>query len=82
MIIIIIITLLTLIGLLGHDLLSLGIPTEDDLVSLYCSHTGLVDIPNWNFYKSFTFFRVAAILQGVYKRAQQSLYSVNTVENL
>jgi len=26
-------------------------------------------IPNWNFYLAFAFFRIAAILQGVYKRA-------------
>ena len=34
---------------------------------------GLSDgIPNWNVYMAFSFFRVAAILQGVYKRSQMS----------
>jgi hypothetical protein len=28
-------------------------------------------IQNWNFYLGFAFFRIAAILQGVYKRALQ-----------
>lgn len=32
-------------------------------------------IPNWNFYMAFTFFRVAAILQGVYKRSLMSMFS-------
>ena len=31
--------------------------------------TGIDGIPNWNFYVVFSFFRLAAILQGVLKRA-------------
>ena len=58
-------------GLEGYNLAALGIPSEDEFVSLYCQQTGLSEITDWNFYLAFTFFRVAAILQGVYKRALQ-----------
>ena len=34
----------------------------------YCRLTGRDSIPNWNFYLAFSFFRLASILQGVYKR--------------
>ena len=30
---------------------------------------GIEGIPDWNFYVAFSFFRLAAILQGVKKRA-------------
>ena len=49
---------------------ALGIPTEDEYVAAYCARRGLNDIPHWNFYLAFSFFRFAAILQGVLKRAQ------------
>jgi aminoglycoside phosphotransferase (APT) family kinase protein len=45
-----------------------GIPTEAEFVAEYCRHTGREQIPNWNFYLAFSFFRLASILQGVYKR--------------
>ena len=45
-----------------------GIPTEAEFVAEYCRHTGRQEIPNWNFYLAFSFFRLASILQGVYKR--------------
>ena len=35
----------------------------------YCKHLGLEQIDNWPFYLAFGFFRMAAILQGVKKRA-------------
>ena len=55
------------------DVKSLGIPTEEEFVSLYSELTGTADLSHkWNFYMAFTFFRVAAILQGVYKRSLQS----------
>ena len=56
-------------GLAGVDRNALGIPTEEEYVDLYCKRTGLSGIPNWNFYLVFSFFRLAAILQGVLKRA-------------
>jgi aminoglycoside phosphotransferase (APT) family kinase protein len=45
-----------------------GIPTEQEFVAEYCRHTGREHIPNLNFYLAFSFFRLASILQGVYKR--------------
>ena len=55
------------------DVKSLGIPTEEEFISLYSELTGTADLSHkWNFYMAFTFFRVAAILQGVYKRSLQS----------
>jgi aminoglycoside phosphotransferase (APT) family kinase protein len=56
-------------GLGGLDRQQLGIPLEQDYVAQYCKRRGLDDIPNWNFYLVFSFFRLAAILQGVKKRA-------------
>jgi aminoglycoside phosphotransferase (APT) family kinase protein len=47
----------------------LGIPSEEEYVARYCELTGIKEIPNWNFYIVFSFFRLAAILQGVLKRA-------------
>jgi aminoglycoside phosphotransferase (APT) family kinase protein len=48
---------------------SLGIPSEADYVAQYCQRRELESIPDWNFYLAFGFFRFAAILQGVLKRA-------------
>ena len=59
-------------GLKGLDLKSLGIPTDHEYMLEYCKNTGIDPIKTWNFYLSFGFFRIAAILQGVYKRSLQS----------
>lgn len=56
-------------GLGEVDRAALGIPTEDEYVAAYCHRRGLAGIPNWDFYIVFSFFRLAAILQGVLKRA-------------
>jgi aminoglycoside phosphotransferase (APT) family kinase protein len=56
-------------GLGGLDREPLGIPSEEEYVAQYCERMGLDGIPNWNFYVAFSFFRLAAILQGVKKRA-------------
>jgi aminoglycoside phosphotransferase (APT) family kinase protein len=58
-----------LAGLGGIDRQSLGIPSEQDYVALYCQRMGLETIPNWNFYVIFSMFRFAAILEGVGQRA-------------
>jgi len=55
-------------GLAGLDRAALGIPTEADYVAAYCRRAGLAEIPNWTFLIAFSFFRIAAIAQGVYKR--------------
>jgi len=56
-------------GLAGKDRMSLGIPDEEEIVDLYCGFRDLGRITNWPFYLAFSFFRLAAIVQGVVKRA-------------
>ena len=51
------------------DYASYGIPSEEECVARYCEQTGRAGIENWNFYVVFSLFRLAAIVQGVYKRA-------------
>ncbi|MDO6775683.1 phosphotransferase family protein [Shewanella sp. 3_MG-2023] len=58
-------------GLKGVDRTSLGIPTEEEYVARYCQRMGIERIENWVFYLAFSFFRLAAIAQGVAKRASQ-----------
>lgn len=59
----------TMGGLMGVDRKALGIPGEEEYVAQYCTLSGIDGIPHWNFYLVFCFFRLAAILQGVKKRA-------------
>ena len=56
-------------GLAGLDRGALGIPDESAYVERYCERTGIGTIPDWAFCLAFSFFRLAAILQGVKKRA-------------
>jgi aminoglycoside phosphotransferase (APT) family kinase protein len=56
-------------GLQGVDRKALGIPSEEDYVALYCQRMGLSKIEGWTFCLAFSFFRLAAIIQGVLKRA-------------
>jgi aminoglycoside phosphotransferase (APT) family kinase protein len=56
-------------GLGGLDRSALGLPTEADYVAAYCRRRGIDEIANWTFFLAFSFFRLAAICQGVYKRA-------------
>ena len=45
-----------------------GVPTEPELLAEYCRLAGIDEIQHWSFYLAFSFFRLAAILQGVYRR--------------
>ncbi len=56
-------------GLGGMDRQALGLPSEAEYVARYCERRGISGIDNWVFYLAFSFFRLAAICQGVYKRA-------------
>ncbi len=58
-------------GLAGLDLQTLGLPGEEEYVGRYCQYMGIDRMENWDFYLAFGFFRVAAIAQGVAKRAVQ-----------
>ena len=55
-------------GYAGMDLKAFGIPTEQEYLAAYARRTGRTEIPNWNFFVAFSLFRLAAIVQGVYKR--------------
>ncbi len=56
-------------GIAGLDLASLGIPGEAEYVAAYCRRTGRARIEHWDFYLAYNMFRLAAILQGIMKRA-------------
>lgn len=56
-------------GLGGVDRKAIGLPTEEEYVAAYCRRRGIDGIDDWTFYLAFSFFRLAAICQGVYKRA-------------
>ena len=55
--------------MLGVDVQAVGIPSEQDYIDSYCQRMGIDKLDNWNFYLAFSFFRLAAIAQGVAKRA-------------
>ena len=56
-------------GLDGIDRQALGIPSEEDYVREYAERRGQQTIDHWPFYLAFSFFRLAAIVQGVMKRS-------------
>lgn len=60
----------SIMGMRGVDRAALGIPSDEEYVARYCERTGRDRIDNWNFYIIFSIFRLAAILQGVAKRAE------------
>ena len=60
-------------GYVGADLAALGIPSRDAYVARYAEVAGLKPagsqpVPHLDYYVAFGLFRLAAILQGVYKR--------------
>jgi aminoglycoside phosphotransferase (APT) family kinase protein len=55
-------------GLQGEDLAVLNIPDEKAIIKHYCTVREIEEPGHWTFYLAFSFFRLAAILQGVYKR--------------
>jgi len=56
-------------GLGGVDRAALGIPSESEYVDAYCRRAGIAGVPDWTFLLAFSFFRYAAIAEGVYKRS-------------
>ena len=55
-------------GLAGIDRAALGLPSDEDFIAMYCERRGIPAIKDFGFYLAFTFFRMAAIIQGVLKR--------------
>jgi aminoglycoside phosphotransferase (APT) family kinase protein len=58
-------------GLAGMDRGALGIPEEGAMLDRFTAASGLDPRQHWNFLLAFQFFRLAAIAQGVLKRALQ-----------
>ncbi len=56
-------------GLGGVKRKAIGLPDEAEYVRDYCLRRKNGEIAHWHFYLAFSFFRLAAILQGVYKRS-------------
>ncbi|WP_222861576.1 phosphotransferase family protein [Oceaniovalibus sp. ACAM 378] len=57
-------------GLGGLDRAALGLPDEADYVAAYCARRGIAVIGDWTFFLAFSFYRLAAILEGVVARAR------------
>ena len=55
-------------GLVAYPGSGSGVPAEPELLAQYCRLSGIDEVPHWRFYLAFSFFRLAAILQGVYRR--------------
>ena len=56
-------------GLAGINRAAQGLPSDADFVAMYCERRGIGQITNFGFFVGFCFFRMAAILQGVLRRA-------------
>jgi acyl-CoA dehydrogenase len=56
-------------GIGGLDLAALGIPDEAQYLKQYSQTTGLDGAEHWDFYIAYNLFRMAAILQGIARRA-------------
>jgi aminoglycoside phosphotransferase (APT) family kinase protein len=56
-------------GLAGVNFTGLGIPDEAAYAAAYCRRTGRESVPDRDYYIVFNLFRIAAILQGIAKRA-------------
>ncbi len=62
-------------GLFGKERAALGIPEESEIVNQYCARAGVGAIDRWPYYIAFSFFRLAAILQGITRRALDGIAS-------
>ena len=67
-------------GLAGLDRTALGIPSEAEILARYAALTGRAIPADWGFVLAFSFFRLAAIAQGVAKRVQQGNASSEKAE--
>jgi aminoglycoside phosphotransferase (APT) family kinase protein len=64
-------------GMAGQDLAALGIPAEQDYLAAYCRRVGRgpLDPAHWEFCLAYSMFRLAAILQGIARRARDGTAS-------
>ena len=56
-------------GFEGIDREGMGLPAEEELLARYAEKTARDGIEDWPVYMAFSFFRIAAIVQGVAARA-------------
>lgn len=56
-------------GLGAQSRAQLGVPEDEEIVALYCRLRNVEPPRDWTFHLAFAFFRLAAICQGVLKRA-------------
>ena len=56
-------------GLGNIDRAEIGVLTEQQVVEQYCKKVGIDNVDHFEFYLTFSFFRLASICQGVYKRS-------------
>ena len=68
-------------GYADTDLAKFGVPTEREYLAAYARRTGRAGIEHWDFYLAFSLFRLAAIVQGVYKRGLDGNASSETAKN-
>uniref|UniRef100_A0A8C0WVB6 Acyl-CoA dehydrogenase family member 11 n=1 Tax=Castor canadensis TaxID=51338 RepID=A0A8C0WVB6_CASCN len=53
----------------SHIQENIGVPAVEELISIYCHCRGInPNLPNWNFFLAFSYFKLAGIAQGVYNR--------------
>jgi aminoglycoside phosphotransferase (APT) family kinase protein len=66
-------------GIAGLDHAALGIPSEDEYITMYCERTGFTTPErlkaDWNFYMAYNMFRLGGILQGIAKRVEMGTAS-------
>jgi aminoglycoside phosphotransferase (APT) family kinase protein len=54
----------------GVDVASLGIPTQEEVVAIYCNETGRAGIPDLEWYFAYNLFRLCGIVQGIAGRVR------------
>ncbi|MEM9442387.1 MAG: phosphotransferase family protein [Pseudomonadota bacterium] len=69
------------VGIAGHDLPTLGIPSLEDYVGRYCRNAGRNDGIE-TFHLAFSMFRFAVIFEGIAKRALQGNATAENAEDV
>jgi aminoglycoside phosphotransferase (APT) family kinase protein len=67
-------------GIAGADLRTLGIPDEAAYRRRYAQQTGAAGFEHWDFYLAYNLFRMAAILQGIARRARDGSAAASDAE--
>ncbi|NDH64500.1 MAG: phosphotransferase family protein [Alphaproteobacteria bacterium] len=62
-------------GLRHLPLKEMGIPTEEEMLAMYCKYSGRSSVPHWEYYLAAMLFRHAQISLGILARAQKGTAS-------